>query len=156
MVFLVGLTLTTIGFLYSWKPVRLKSIPVMDLIGHVICLGVLQFSTTYFAFRTFDLLFISLLMIVVPFSLITEIFHELSDFKVDKKTKIKNTIQRIGLFNIKKVTGFLGIIITVGFTLLFYNIYPSIIIILISPLFFLGTIMYINSLFKYFTKNNII
>ncbi len=151
IVFSLGLTLGLLGFFYSWKPVRLKSIPVADLISHAIGLGVLQFSITYLAFRSFDLFFIPFLIIIVPLSLITEIFHELGDFRVDKKTKIKNTIQMLGIFNTKKLTIILGIISTVGVLLLFYNIYPNVSIISLFPLIFFGNMMYIKHLFKSLT-----
>jgi len=151
IVFSLGLTLGLLGFFYSWKPVRLKSIPVADIISHAIGLGVLQFSITYLAFRSFDLFFIPFLIIIVPLSLITEIFHELGDFNVDKKTKIKNTVQILGIFNTKKLTIILGIICTVGFLLLFYNIYPNVSIIFLSPLIFFGNMMYIKHLFKSLT-----
>lgn len=124
LVFFVGLVLTLIGFLYCWKPVRLKSIPIIDLISHVIALGVLQFFITYLAFRPFDLFIIPFLMIIIPASLTIQIFFEFRDFKVDKKTNIKNTIQKLGRFDIKKLLLVLGAIIITGFIIIFFTI-PS-------------------------------
>ncbi|UCE16623.1 MAG: UbiA family prenyltransferase [Candidatus Bathyarchaeota archaeon] len=124
LVFFFGLALALIGFFYSWKPVRFKSMPFVDLIAHVICLGVLQFFITYLTFRSFDLFLIPFLMIIIPFSLMIEIFFELRDFNVDKKTNIRNTIQRFGRSNIKKLLITSGAITIAGLTIIFFTI-PS-------------------------------
>jgi 4-hydroxybenzoate polyprenyltransferase len=124
LVFFSGLILALVGFFYSWKPVRFKSMPFIDLISHIICLGVLQFSITYLTFRPFDLLVIPFLMIIIPSSLMVEILFELKDYTVDKKTNIRNTIQKLGRFDIKKLLITLGVVTTVGFTIIFFTI-PS-------------------------------
>ena len=124
LVFFFGLVLALVGFFYSWKPVRFKSIPFIDLISHVICLGGLQFFITYLTFRSFDLFVIPFLMIILPFSLMVEILYELRDFNVDKNTNIRNTIQRLGKFDIKKLLIASGVITIVGFTIIFFTI-PS-------------------------------
>jgi len=141
LVFFVGLVLTSVGFFYSWKPVRLKSIPIVDLISHVICLGLLQFSTTYLTFRPLDLLFIPFLMIIIPISFVTDIFQELRDFKVDKKMKINNTIQRLGRFNIKKLLIISSLIVITGFLIIFFIIPLEYSTIILSLSVFLGIIV---------------
>lgn len=145
LVFFVGLVLTSVGFFYSWKPVRLKSIPIVDLISHVICLGLLQFSTTYFTFRSFDSFFIPFLMIIIPVSFMTDIFQELRDFKVDKKTKINNTIQKLGRFNIKKLLIASSVIVITGFLIIFSTIPLEYNIILLSLSIFLGIIVVLRT-----------
>ena len=124
LVFFFGLVLALVGFLYSWKPVRFKSMPFIDLISHVICLGVLQFFITYLAFRPFDTFVIPFLMIIMPFSLIIEILFELRDFQVDKETNIRNTIQRLERFDIKKLLFVFSTIATIGFAMIIYPL-PS-------------------------------
>jgi len=124
LVFFPGLVLTLVGFFYSWKPVRLKSIPIMDLISHAICLGIAQFFITYLTFRPFDLFVTPFLMIIIPFSLMEEIFGELKDFDIDKKTRINNTIQKFGGFNIKNLIITLILVVIIGFTIIFFTI-PS-------------------------------
>ena len=115
LVFLVGFALVSVGLAYSWKPMRLKSIPIIDIVSHAIALGVLQLSTTYLAFRSFNLQFISLLMIIMPFSMGVDILQELRDFKIDKKTKINNIVQKFGKFDPRKLLVVLSIIIITGF-----------------------------------------
>lgn len=141
LVFLVGFILTLIGFLYSWKFIRLKSLPIIDFISHVICLGILQFSTTYLAFLSFDVKFIPFLMIIVPYSFSSCIFQQLRDYKVDKEVKIDNTIQNFGRYNPTKLFTVLLVIPILGFimlctTLSIENIFLSLSIFLGAILFF--------------------
>lgn len=141
LVFFLGLVLALVGFFYSWKPVRFKSMPFIDLISHVICLGVLQFFVTYLTFRSFDLFVIPFLMIIIPFSLMVEIFFELRDSNVDKKTNIRNTIQRLERFNMKKLLITLGIITITGFTIIFFTIPSEFKIVILLSSIFLGIII---------------
>ena len=141
LVFFFGLVLALVGFFYSWKPVRFKSMPFIDLISHVICLGVLQFFITYLTFRSFDLFVIPFLMIIIPFSLMVEIFFELRDSNVDKKTNIRNTIQRLERFNMKKLLITLGIITITGFTIIFFTIPSEYKIVILLSSIFLGIII---------------
>ncbi|UCE29281.1 MAG: UbiA family prenyltransferase [Candidatus Bathyarchaeota archaeon] len=123
-VFFFGLILALVGFFYSWKPVRLKSVPFVDLISHVICLGALQFFIAYLAFRPLDLFVIPFLMMILPPSLMVEILFELRDFSVDRKSNITNTIQRFGKLNVKNLLITSGVTTAVGFTIIILTI-PS-------------------------------
>lgn len=150
LVFFSGLILAFVGFFYSWKPVRFKSKPLIDLISHVICLGVLQFFITYLTFRSFDLLVIPFLMIIIPFSLMVEILFELRDYSVDKKTNIRNTIQKLGRFDIRKLLITLGVIATTGFTIIFFTIPSEYKIVILLGSIFLAIIIVskVNKLLK--------
>jgi 4-hydroxybenzoate polyprenyltransferase len=117
-VFILGIIFALVGFLYSWKPLRLKSKPYLDLISHMIFLGVLQFLITYLAFRPLDLFVIPFLMIVIPFSMMNEIIHELKDYDVDESTNIKNTVQKFERSDIKKGLIILASIAIVGFSII--------------------------------------
>ncbi len=124
LVFFFGLVLAFVGFFYSWRPVRFKSMHFIDLISHVICLGALQFFITYLTFRSIDLFVVPFLMIILPFSLMVEILYELRDFNVDRKANITNTIQRFGRFDIKNLLITSGVVTIIGFTVIFFAI-PS-------------------------------
>lgn len=121
-VLLLGLIFALVGFSYSWKSLRLKSIPVIDMITHAVFLGVLQFFMTYLTFRSLDLFVVPFLMIIIPFSFINEILGELEDFDVDKKTNINNTIQKIEKFDMKKLLITLGMIVITGFSIIILTI----------------------------------
>ena len=49
---MAGLPLNS--FLYSWRKVRFKSIPLRGLISHAIAIGVQQLLITYSAFKPVD------------------------------------------------------------------------------------------------------
>lgn len=140
LVFFLGLIFAFIGFFYSWKSLRLKSIPVLDLISHVFFLGVLQFLITYLAFRPLDLFVTPFLMIVIPFSVMNEVLGELKDLDVDKKTNINNTIQKFKGLNIKMFFITLVIIVIIGFSIIIFTIPPEYKIINISISLFLGIV----------------
>ena len=150
LVFLLGFVLGFIGILYSLKPIKLKSRPILDIVGHVIGFGVIQISTTYLAFSSPNLQFLSILIVLITFSAAAEIFQELRDFEVDKKTKINNTIQKFGKFDPAALIIVLGMIATLGFGLLFYTIYLDLNIIVFTPLIFLGTRKYMECMFTGF------
>jgi 4-hydroxybenzoate polyprenyltransferase len=114
LVFLVGSALISVGIIYSWKPIRLKSKPIIDLISHAIACGGLQFSIAYLAFRSFDPLFISFLMVVIPISFASDISQQFRDFEVDRKTKINNTLQKFGESGPKKLMVVLAAIVMIG------------------------------------------
>jgi 4-hydroxybenzoate polyprenyltransferase len=121
LIFVVGIIFSFIGFIYSWKPIRLKSIPIIDLFSHVLFLGALQFLTTYMTYRTIELLIIPFLMIIIPFSLINQLMGELNDFKVDKETKNINTIQKFERINMRKIIIFCGMVMFIGFSTIFFT-----------------------------------
>ena len=117
IVLTLGIINIIIGFLYSWKRVRLKSTPILDLFSHVIFLGSVQFFTIYLAFRPLDLYIIPFLMIIIPFSVMNEMFGELRDFEVDKITDINNTVQKIEKHTLRKMITVLTLFTVLGFGL---------------------------------------
>ena len=117
-VFFLGVVFSFVGFLYSWRTLRLKSTPIWDVVSHVIFLGANQFLITYAAFRPLDLHALPYLMIIVPFSLMNEIMHELIDFEVDKETEISNTVQMLSGFNVRKLLVILSVTVIIGVSLI--------------------------------------
>ena len=124
-VFLLGIIYALVGFVYSWKSLRLKSRPILDLGSHVLFLGVLQFLTTYAAFRPLDLSIAPFLMIIVPISVMNEILHELQDYEVDRDTEITNTVQRFERSDIKRFLFALLGLVVVGFSLIIFTLPPE-------------------------------
>ncbi len=120
--YLANLALLVVGFLYSWRPLRLKSTPVWDVVSHVLFLGVQQLLITYVAFRPLDWLVVPFLMIIVPFSLMNEIMHELLDFEVDRETEVSNTVQRFGGFDVKKLLVILSLLVVGGAAIIVYSL----------------------------------
>jgi hypothetical protein len=64
-------------------------------------------------------------MIIIPFSMLNEIIHELDDFDVDESTNIENTVQRFDRSDINKLLTALAAIVIIGFSIIILNIPPE-------------------------------
>jgi len=148
LVFLVGFTLISVGIIYSWKPIRLKSIPIIDLFSHAIALGVLQFSITYLAFRPFGLQFISCLMMIMPLSVAVSILQQLRDCKVDEKAKINNTIQKFGKFDPRKLIAGLITISLMGVIIICTTLNPTVMFIFLLTCLSAAVFLRLDKFFK--------
>jgi 4-hydroxybenzoate polyprenyltransferase len=152
LVFSLGIIFALVGFLYSWKPIRLKSVPFLDLISHVIFLGLIQFLITYLSFRSLDSSIIPFLMIIIPFSMINELYGEILDYNIDKNTNINNTIQRLQKDDAKKLLMVLSIFATIGFSIMIITIPPENKIMNL----FISLITGIIAIFRLYTRINLI
>jgi 4-hydroxybenzoate polyprenyltransferase len=75
-----------VSYLYSWRRIRLKAIPVADLVSHALMLAGLQFFAAYFTFdRGPAWQWVFPLTFVVAISLYGQLFNELRDFEGDLK-----------------------------------------------------------------------
>jgi 4-hydroxybenzoate polyprenyltransferase len=101
---LLGALTVTLGILYSWRKIRLKSVPIFDMISHGLMLAGLQLAAAYFSFAKFDglkpNLFLPFLMFV-SISMYGELYNEVRDFHCDKKAGIWHTAALIGIRNAK-------------------------------------------------------
>lgn len=90
--FIVGLSCFIISFLYSWKPVRLKAMPVIDVVSHGLMLAGLQLLAGYFTF-SYEVSFKLLIpfLAVVSISFYGQLFNETRDREGDKKAGLKHT-----------------------------------------------------------------
>lgn len=118
--FVIGLVSLAVGFFYSWKPVRLKNMFLVDMLSHCMMLAGLQFLPAYFAFTTavpgrayFPFFF------VVFISLYGELFNEMRDLEGDLKAGLKHTAAFLGakrtlavmiaVFSLGVVSGFISL-----------------------------------------------
>ncbi len=101
---IVGSACLLIAFLYSWRPVRLKAIPFVDLGSHALMLAGLQFAAGYLAF-TGDLgpRFIWPIALVMSFSIYGELFNELRDLEGDLKAGVNHTASVLGAETARQV-----------------------------------------------------
>jgi 4-hydroxybenzoate polyprenyltransferase len=95
--FVLGLISLALGFFYSWRPVRFKNMPLIDLISHCMMLAGLQFLPAMLAFHwptngewLFPFGFI------VCISLYGELFNELRDLEGDLKAGLNHTASYLG------------------------------------------------------------
>ncbi|OGC51520.1 hypothetical protein A2W32_04545 [candidate division WWE3 bacterium RBG_16_37_10] len=148
--FLFGATSLILGFIYSWKKVRLKSYPVVDVISHALFLAALGFfvgvSTNVFTsnFRYIALAGVSLFV----FSIFEDLRNELRDYEVDSLSNLKNTVQVLKLKRYEKVLLYASIapLILTAFYLLTQTT-------ALSKLLILPGIIFVLTHYKFFYKS---
>jgi 4-hydroxybenzoate polyprenyltransferase len=93
----VGLTVILLGSLYSWRPVRLKSVPVADLITHGYAGAAGQIL--FFAFldgATRDITTLLIAAGAFVFSMGGDLYNEIRDWDVDRDVGLANTAGVLG------------------------------------------------------------
>jgi len=95
----VGVSLVVVGFLYSWRPVRLKALVALDLLSHGYFLAAGIMLAGYFATaRTVSSS--NVLVAALAVSLISmgsDLYNEIRDFDTDRKARLMNTAALLGL-----------------------------------------------------------
>lgn len=95
--FVIGVICLVLAWLYSWRRVRLKAIPVADLISHIFMLAGLQLLAAYATFRDApDWNLVFPLAFVMAISLYGQLFNELRDFEGDLKAGVTHTASFLG------------------------------------------------------------
>jgi len=95
--FVIGAICLLLGFLYSWRPVRFKNKPFLDLASHGLMLAGLQFLAAYFTFQPSPLnRWIYPFLFIVAISLYGELFNELRDLEGDAKAGLTHTASLLG------------------------------------------------------------
>lgn len=95
--FLMGIITLLLGFFYSWKPVRFKSMAVFDLLSHGLMLAGLQFLAAYFTFTPTEFgRWIFPFVFMVCISLYGELFNEIRDLDGDCACGVKHTANLLG------------------------------------------------------------
>lgn len=93
----LGIITLLLSHLYSWRKVRLKAYPVTDILSHSLMLSglliVSGFTTFSFALREIW----ALAAAATLFSVYGQIYNQIRDYDVDKKSKIKNTTIMVGI-----------------------------------------------------------
>jgi 4-hydroxybenzoate polyprenyltransferase len=120
----IGLLL---GYLYSWKKIRLKNYPLVDVLSHGMMLAGCQFLTAFFAFSPglhwwWPIVF----CMPVSISMYGELFNELRDFHKDREAGLTHTAVIIGYkpaMVVMHVLLGIGVVSTI-FTLLVIGIVP--------------------------------
>jgi 4-hydroxybenzoate polyprenyltransferase len=121
--FLLGTFSLVLGFLYSWRLVRFKTLPFLDMISHALMLAGLQFLAAYFTFNaSFNQKWLFPFLCVLCISLYGELFNELRDLEVDKKAGLTHTAITLGprlthfLMNALGIIGLVAGILTIAIT----------------------------------------
>jgi 4-hydroxybenzoate polyprenyltransferase len=91
----IGLIL---GYLYSWKKIRLKNFPVVDVLSHSMMLAGCQFLTALHTFSPGGLYWWwpFPFCMTVSISMYGELFNELRDFHKDREAGLTHTALLVG------------------------------------------------------------
>jgi len=86
-----------LGFVYSWRRLRLKNIAFLDFLSHVMMLAGLQYLCAYFTFTgSFNDKWLVPFIFVVAISLYGELFNEMRDLEGDLKAGLRHTAAVLG------------------------------------------------------------
>lgn len=136
--FFLGTSTVILGFLYSWKLIRLKNIPVFDLISHGLMLAGLQLLCAYYTFvpyTGFHTAWYIPFLFVTAISIRGQFVNQIRDFECDKKAGLKNTSAIIGVENADRLMKvFIGMAFLISMLALIDNYFP--VWIILTVLFF--------------------
>ncbi len=111
--FVIGISTLVLAHLYSWKPVRLKAQPLIDIISHALMLSTLLFLAPFYIYA--DNLG-TLWVITVGTFLISangQLYNQARDFEVDQLAGLHNTASVLG----QTLTGYLSTGTVMGFAI---------------------------------------
>lgn len=95
--FITGLAALTTSFLYSWRSVRLKTVPVLDMLSHSLMLAGLQFLAAYFCFNLSELSrWFYPFLFIVAISMYGVLFNQLRDLEWDRQAGLTHTAATLG------------------------------------------------------------
>lgn len=136
-VLIIGSTSLLLGFLYSWKPIRLKSIPLLDVLSHCLMLAGLPYAAafTIYAETIATSYFLWPFLSVIAFSAYGELYNELRDQKCDDEAGIRHTAALLGSQNANLLMILFGI---VGFTATFVSAFVKRIVPMEALVLFFG------------------
>ena len=149
-ILVVGFLLLLSNVLYSYRKIRLKAVPIVDIITHMFMLSSGPFLTVYYVYRgSLDLNAFIMFIIFNILSGYGQLENETRDYETDVKTNVRTTAVVLGLrfANILKFV-FLGIS-AVGILFLVFSttIIPNPFNIFLQVLFIfaiLAFILYLN------------
>jgi 4-hydroxybenzoate polyprenyltransferase len=91
-----GVITLGLAFLYSWRGVRLKALPLVDVISHLLMLSALLFLAGYFTYAsTLD----EMWLIALGVGLVSgygQLYNQLRDYDMDRAAGLHNTASVLG------------------------------------------------------------
>lgn len=94
--FWIGALTLLLAILYSWRGVRLKALPVVDVISHALMLSALLFLAGYFAYDTTPGRVWWVALGVGLISAYGQLYNQLRDFDMDRAARLHNTASIVG------------------------------------------------------------
>lgn len=135
-VFITGIVILVLAHLYSWKPVRLKALPIVDILSHANFLAMLLFLAAFFIYST-DIGEIWILAVgTFLISAYGQLWNQVRDFEADRAAGLKNTASILG----KSLTQILAYGAIIGFiTSVLISIYLGFFPIWLALVFLIAT-----------------
>lgn len=123
--FIIGLITLVLAHLYSWKPVRLKALPLIDIISHALMLSTLLYLAPFYIYADNLGVLWSIALLTFLISANGQLYNQERDFEVDQEAGLHNTASIIG----KSFTGYLATGTIVGSILclliaIFNDVFP--------------------------------
>lgn len=104
---IIALSGVLVGHLYSWKVIRFKSIPVLDILSHIYALAIVQ--VLYFISLPDAKVSLGSWLIMIGVGIFSAggcFYNQYRDYQVDRDTNIKNTASLLP----KKIVGILAVV----------------------------------------------
>jgi 4-hydroxybenzoate polyprenyltransferase len=101
---IIGVVILVLGHLYSWKPVRLKALPIVDILSHILFLAALLMLGPYMIYDASPREVLLLAVSVALFSAYGQFYNQVRDYEADRAAGLKNTASVLG----KQVTQILS------------------------------------------------
>lgn len=92
----IGLVTLILAHLYSWKPIRLKARPLVDIISHALFLSTLLFLAAYFLYATRVGHFWVVIVGTFLISANGQLYNQVRDFEADRQANLHNTASILG------------------------------------------------------------
>lgn len=102
--FIIGIVTLVLAHLYSWKPVRLKARPLVDILSHALFLSTLLFLASYFLYADKVGKFWVVIIGTFLVSANGQLYNQVRDFEGDRIAQLHNTASILG----KQVTSTLA------------------------------------------------
>ena len=94
--FLIGSVTLTLGFLYSYKRIRLKAYPVVDIVSHALMLSALLYLSGFAVYNSDYGMIFPVFAGLFFVSAYGQLYNQIRDFNMDKLAKLKNTAILLG------------------------------------------------------------
>lgn len=96
IILLISLVMMVLSHLYSWRPVRLKALPVVDLLSHSVLLGGFLILSGYLMYATTPGKAWWVIASATFGSIYGQFYNQLRDFETDKAAGLLNTAILLG------------------------------------------------------------
>lgn len=93
---LIGALTVALSVLYSWRAVRLKARPVVDILSHVLMLSALLFLAGYFAYDSAPGAIWLVALGAALASAYGQLYNQVRDYDIDRAAGLRNTASLIG------------------------------------------------------------